>query len=257
MLKCFKNSQGGGKMKINKNNQGFTLIELLLVVGIVGIILAVVVPMGLRANIDAKYGVVRQNCSELASFASQWVEKSIQAQDEQRSTATVKDYYASLAGAPEAPNTAGSVLDGQWIAIQTGANNWNLGESGTVETRSTTQINGRFMNNQDDQAPEDCVEDVIPPDKSIRNPFTQVSVFRAPNDPETQGGPITGAVALGGAAEDAGEAGGNPWIYYAFAFQGTDSTTAQLIGDDTTFHAGMGLDTIPKLRNGVFLGRFR
>jgi len=243
-------------MKINKNNQGFTLIELMLVVGIVGIILAVVVPMGLRANIDAKYGVVRQNCSELASFASQWVEKSIQAQDEQSSTATVKDYYATLAGAEEVPETG--ALDGQWIAIQTGANNWNLGESGTVDTRSTTQITGRVMNNQDDQAPEDCVEDIIPPDKSIRNPFTQVSVFRAPNDPETQGGPITGAVALGGAAEDAGDAGGNPWIYYAFAFQGTDSTTNDLTdATGTTFHAGMGITDVPQLRNGVFLGRFR
>ncbi len=246
-------------MKINKNNQGFTLIELLLVVGIVGIILAVVVPMGLRANIDAKYGVVRQNCSELASFASQWVEKSIQAQDEQRSTATVKDYYASLAGAEAAPEGA-EVLDGEWIATPGGENNWNLNTADGVSSNpaeNTRGIIGRYMDNRENEAPEDCVESIIPPDKTIRNPFTQVSVFRAPNDPEGQGGPITGAVALGGAAEDLGDGGGNPWIYYAFAFQGTDSTTAQLIGDDTTFHAGMGLDTIPKLRNGVFLGRFR
>lgn len=239
-------------MKFFKNNRGFTLIELLLVIGIVAIILAVIVPMGIRANIDAKYGVVRQNCSELASFASQWVEKSIQAQNEQTSTATIKDYYASLAGA--GPGEGDTFpLPGQWIAVQ-GANNWNLGASGTVDARNPVEITGRNMENNTDVAPEDVVEDIIPPDKTIRNPFTQVSVFRDPNDPETQGGPVTGAVALGGDAEE-GEA--NPWIYYAFAFQGTDSTTANLAGDDTSFHAGMGLDTVPKLRNGVFLGRFR
>jgi hypothetical protein len=111
------------------------------------------------------------------------------------------------------------------------------------------------MEDDEDVAPEDVVEDIIPPDKTIRNPFTQVSVFRDPNDPETQGGPVTGAVALGGAAEEGGE---NPWIYYAFAFQGTDSTTNDLLdAAGTTFHAGMGLETVPKLRNGVFLGRFR
>lgn len=244
-------------MKLVKNNRGFTLIELLLVVGIVAVILAVIVPMGLRARIDAKYGVVRQNCSELAGFASQWVEKSIQAQDEQSSTATVKDYYASLAGAPEAPT--GGNLPGQWIAVQGGNNNWNLGADGLVASRSTTPINGRYMDGAADVAPEDCVEDIIPPDKTVRNPFTEVNVFRDPNDPDTQGGAITGAVALGGAAEAVagGGGGGNPWIYYAFGFQGTDSTTNTLTGVDTTFHAGMRIDTVAGLRNGVFLGRFR
>ncbi len=242
-------------MKIYKNNRGFTLIELLLVVGIVAVILAVIVPMGLRARIDAKYGVVRQNASELASFASQWVEKSIQAQDEQSSTATVKDYYASLAGAAQAPNTAGAVLPGAWVANENAANNWNLGTTGTVADRNTTPIIGRYMDGAADTIPEDCVEDIIPPDKVIRNPFTEVSVFRDPNSPVLQAGPVTGAIALGGAAETV--AAGNPWIYYAFAFQGTDSTTANLLGDDTSFHAGLGLDTIAKLRNGIFLGRFR
>ena len=186
--------------------------------------------------------------------ASGW-KRSIQAQDEQSSTATVKDYYASLAGAPEAPT--GGNLPGQWISVQGGNNNWNLGADGLVASRSTTVITGRYMDGAADVPPEDCVEDIIPPDKTVRNPFTEVNVFRDPNDPVTQGGAITGAVALGGAAEAVGAGGGNPWIYYAFGFQGTDSTTANLVGDDTTFHAGMRLDSIAGLRNGVFLGRFR
>ena len=51
-----------------KDNRGFTLIEILLVVVIIGLMLAVIVPRAWRANIDAKYGLVRQNCSELATF---------------------------------------------------------------------------------------------------------------------------------------------------------------------------------------------
>jgi len=49
-------------MKKRINQKGFTLIELLLVVVIIGILLSVIVPRAWRANIDAKYGLVRQNC---------------------------------------------------------------------------------------------------------------------------------------------------------------------------------------------------
>lgn len=249
-------------MKNYKNNQGFTLIELLLVVGIVAVILAVIVPMGLRARIDAKYGVVRQNCSELAGFASQWVEKAIQAQDEQTSLATIKDYYASLAVStgPVAAPTTGN-LAGAWVAQQTGTTNWGVQAANPPVSTAASRIGitGRDMNTANNQPPEDTVEEIIPPDKVIRNPFTEVSVFRSPNDPATQGGAVTGAIALGGAAEAVagGGAAANPWIYYAFGFQGTDSTTNNLVGDDTTFHAGIRLDSIAGLRNGIFLGRFR
>lgn len=239
-------------MRIYRNNQGFTLIELLLVVGIVAIILSVIVPMGLRARIDAKYGVVRQNCSELASFASQWAEKSIQAQDERLSKSTVRDYYATLAGLTGAEIPASGSLDGQWVATQT-SNNWNLID-GIRDSRDTVEVYERFMDGRTgaEARPEDTVEDIVPPDKVIRNPFTEVNVFRDPNDPVTQARVINGAIALGGAVEATGD-----WVYYAFAFQGTDSTEYNDLKGDDTFHAGMGLNTIPQLRNGVFMGRFR
>jgi prepilin-type N-terminal cleavage/methylation domain-containing protein len=241
-------------MKVFKSNRGFTLIELLLVVGIVAIILAVIVPLGLRARIDAKYGVVRQNGSELASFSSQWVEKSIQAQDEQRSLATVKDYYASLAGQNPGAAPNNTRCNGQWIAAAT-PNNWNLGTNGLVADRTTINITGRLMNGVL-KSPEDTVEDIIPPDKVIRNPFTEVSVFRPPNDPVQQNGTVVGALALG-CAPETDQAGGNPWIYYGFAFQGTDSTLADLALERGTFHAGMSLFDLAGIRNGIFLGRFR
>jgi prepilin-type N-terminal cleavage/methylation domain-containing protein len=235
-------------MRVYKNNQGFTLIELLLVVGIVAIILAVIVPLGLRARIDAKYGVVRQNASELASFSSQWVEKSIQAQDEQQSTATVLSYYASLANATVAANGAVTFQGGQWVAVQ-GANNWNL-PGGVPTARNPLAITGRYMGNLADQAPEDVVEDIVPPDKVIRNPFNDVSVFRDPNYPINH--VVAGALALGGAAD-----GTTGFYYFAFAFQGTDNTQfGNNFADENTFHAGMGTDTLPRLRNGVFVGRF-
>lgn len=241
-------------MKVYRNNQGFTLIELLLVIGIVAIILAVIVPMGIRANIDAKYGTVRQNCSELASFASKWAEKSALAQDERLSTATIKNYFATLAGQPaggELPTTG--ALPGQWIAIQT-ANNWNLID-GSKENRQPIQVPGRIMDGTA-APPEDTVEDIVPPDKTIRNPFTEVNVFRSPNLP-IENRPVTGAIACGAAFESEGD-----WLYFALAFQGTDSTTAPAENiasgeEETTFHAGMGLGNIGKLRNAVFMGRYR
>jgi prepilin-type N-terminal cleavage/methylation domain-containing protein len=236
-------------MKVFKNSRGFTLIELLLVIGIVAIILAVIVPLGLRARIDAKYGVVRQNASELASFASSWVEKSIQAQDEQVSTATVLAYYVSLAGGTtDANGTPSANIPGQWVAVQE-ANNWNLPQ-GDADQRNPVAITGRSMAGQADQPPEDVVEDVVPPDKVIRNPFNEVSIFRIPNDPVSQNRVVTGALALGSQPD-----GTTGFYYFAFAFQGTDNTATNLT-DENTFHAGMGVDTIQRLRNGVFLGRF-
>ena len=246
-----------------RNSKGFTLIELLLVVGIIGVLLAIIIPKAIRANINAKYGIVDKNCAELKSYAVQWAEKSIRAQDEQTSTATLADYYASLAG-----ETGGIAVNSaqDWIAT-TNANNWNMGNP-TPDRAATNfiAINGRVQITAGGLVgpptiPEDTVEHIIPPEKSIRNPFNGASVFRSPNDPPNKPGgaaPVTGAVALG-YMQEAVALGG--YYYFAFAYQGTDSTAFALptdaTTDVTTFFAGSGLATIPALRNGQLFARIR
>ena len=248
-------------MKIRKKllgNKGFTLIELLLVVGIIGVLLAIIIPKAIRANIDAKYGIVAKNAAELKSFAVQWAEKSIRAQDEQTSVATLADYYSSLTG-----QTAGAVAAAQgrqWIAITGVANNWNMG---TPVVRGNVgnllPIFGRAQVTAGGLVgpptiPEDTVEDLIPPEKAIKNPFNGASIFRSPNDPVTQGTPVTGALALGFMQEPV-DAGG--FFYFAFAYQGTDNTSAVLTDDINSFHAGSGLNTLPALKNGELFARIR
>lgn len=232
-----------------RNSKGFTLIELLLVVGIIGVLLAIIIPKAIRANVNAKYGIVAKNCAELKSFAVQWAEKSIRAQDESASTATLGDYYASLAG-----QSAGLVggASQQWIAVA-GNNNWNMGTPPVQGGTTTIAVLGRMQQGVA-APPEDTVEDIIPPEKALKNPFNGVNVFRSPNLPTTQGRPVTGAVALGFQQETIAAGG---FYYFAFAFQGTDSTTFALANDITDFHAGSGLQDIPALRNGELFARIR
>ena len=236
-------------MKKLKENKGFTLIELLLVVVIIGLMLAVIVPRAWRANIDAKYGIVRHNCSELASWASDWAETMILAQDEISTVAQpdLDDYFGTLAagsGAGTSPS--------YWVANTTANNNWNNnGGPGAVVTGGLA--NRRIGNSAPSPIVEAAVEDHVPPDKTARNPFNGVSVFDVPNDPQTTGTPVTGAIACGVQTDGSG---GSNWNYYALCFAGTDSTTNNG-GADAAYHAGQTTMTLGGLRNGIFMARLR
>ena len=229
---------------------GFTLIEILLVVVIMGIMLAVIVPRAWRANIDTKYGVVRQNATELGAYATQWVEKGIQTQNPDTSEATAVDYFGALCGLDKNSATATFPADSaEWIANQTTRHSWAPAPKGTAGNSSRNRVCGR-VEVTGNRCPEDQVVDLIPPEKQILNPFNGVSVFGTPNRPAGADRPISGALACGGIGETSGG-----YYYVALIFQGTDSTTTAFTSD-TSFHAGMS-HTLEGLRNGIFVARVR
>ncbi|MCD6431064.1 MAG: type II secretion system protein [Deltaproteobacteria bacterium] len=220
---------------LKSDQRGFTLIEMLLVMVIMGIMLAVIVPRAWRANVDSKYTLCRQNCTELAKYTQEWCESMLLAQTE-TSASTLDDYYRVLMR-----NTA----DGQATYVATSANTyWS---SNGANTRNVT---GRAGD------PETTVSVTAPQDKRMRNPFTGADVFALANYPyNAPVGPIAGAIAYAGFTETAatGTAG---YHYYAFLFQGTDNTV-YLRNNDDSFHAGMGPTTMGGVRNGVFVARMR
>ncbi|MFH0811398.1 MAG: type II secretion system protein [Pseudomonadota bacterium] len=224
-------------MKHLKKNQGFTLIELLLVVVIIGLMLAVIVPRAWRANIDTKYGLVRQAASELASFGHEWAEGQLAAQPES-ATSTALNYFYTLAG-----GTGAAASGQQWVPAPAG--NWVGAAYAWKVTAPETPI-GRTL------APEITVAGIVTPEKHPRNPFNGASYFTQGNDPGA-GSLTPGAIAC--CQIDEGGAGGN-WHYFAFLFQGTDSTTTGL-AVTTTYYAGQDPTILAGLRNGMFLVRSR
>ncbi|SDU49803.1 type II secretion system protein [Desulfobacula phenolica] len=240
-------------MKQLRNSKGFTLIELLLVVVIIGLMLAVIVPRAMRANVDAKYGNVRQIGSELASWAVEWAESEVQSQDAYTdanaspaivgSTATTADYLAYLCGdvaAAAAGNTA-------WVADDTAAN--------TSWVNNAVDITGRIVDTVSPLPPSIAAKNFVPIDKIPRNPFNQLSVFATENYPATGGLPVPGALAMG----YIGETGNANFNYYALLFQGTDAQTYDLTAatkGTRAFHGNMNHDDLEGLRNGIFVARY-
>ncbi|CAN2042289.1 Type II secretion system GspH family protein [Candidatus Magnetomoraceae bacterium gMMP-15] len=218
-------------MKKIRENKGFTLIEILLVIVIIGILLAVIVPRAYRANIDAKYGLVRQAASELASNGSDWIEQMMLAQEADDTCAKV-DYIDSLS------STAGTGVN--WIPENT--LNWvGTGAAHTSAVGTSNSIDGRS------EDPECTVEDITAPDKWPINPFNGAPYYSTINNPNNV---VVGALSCNWILDD------NAQRYVAFIFQGADCTTVTA-EQDTTFHAGQQEDDLEGLRNGIFWMRIR
>jgi prepilin-type N-terminal cleavage/methylation domain-containing protein len=227
-------------MKLLRKEKGFTLIELLLVVVIIGLMLAVIVPRAWRANIDTKYGLVRQNCAELASFGQEWAETQINAQPDTLNCPLIA-YYFTLAG-----STGGASTAQTWVANT--AFNW----TGSFPAKALAPVIpggwGGYASRP--TAPECSVSNTVPPEKIPRNPFNGANYFVSANNPTAAGAVIPGAIACAVNFE-----AGTGWHYFAFLYQGTDSTTTGT-GLTTSYYAGQDI-TLAGLRNGVFFARTR
>jgi len=233
---------GGNKpMRPVNRESGFTMIELLFVIVVIGVMLAVITPRAYRANIDAKYGVVRQGAVELTSYALDWANQGLASQDQELSASSLDRYMASLAG--QAPEEGFNFPNAEWIARGAdGGSNWN------AVNLSRRGIFGRS------NLITNAVQDMLSGNKILVNPFNGVSVFLSSNDPNESGNPVTGALGCGGVLE-----GTDGMHYYALVFPGTDSSTTDADKNpiNTDLYAGQNAGTLSGLRNGIFLARER
>lgn len=224
------------KKRVCKENQslkrGFTLLELLLMVTIVGVLFTVIVPKLIHFRIDAQHEIVRQSCRELTASVQGWLHRMLTAQNDHSSTATMADYVATLAHRlpPDDPFSSPQESSGQWLGTIQRPNNWNVNNLQRYQGTQRVAIYGRTIGGKRNTPPESVVENDIPKDRGIVNPFNQENIFRSANDPLLLGQPVPGAIAFASVLAQ------NGTLLYGFCFQGYGSTTIEWDKDSTFYN---------------------
>lgn len=189
----------------------------MLVIAIIGVMVAVVVPRALRANVDTKYNMVRQTAAEIGKWGLTWAERNLKIQDE-ADTSDLNDYVGTLVG------YTGDSAGTNWVSAAV-----------AVPNRTGLPPNGVF--------------EIMPQEKQPKNAFNGVSYFEATHDGNTV---TPGLLYLATLSETVG---GTTYDHYYFLYMGTESTAAAEwhagMGSGTT---SPGL-TMNNLRNGVFMAR--
>ncbi len=233
------------------SKSAFSLLELLLIVLIIGLLFSVVVPKLINFRIEAQHEIVRQSCKELTASVQEWLQKNINAQDDHKSSATLADYVATLANrqAPD-PFSPPVQFTGQWLATTQRPNNWNLNHFRSDLGEQRVSVPGRRIGNQRNAPPESVVEESIPGEKGIENPFNKENIFRSVNDPLSLDHPVPGAIAFTSVLGQDGT------ILYGFCFQGYDSTTIEW-NKDSTFHNQQNLLSPQGIEQCVTFAKYR
>ena len=199
-----------------KNKKGFSLLEILVVLGIVGILIAVILPRAWRARTDASYSLVRQAAVDLGRWGLEWSERNVDAQAE-ADTCTQNDYVSTLVGYTGGKN---GVANNNWFGTTA------LPANGCRAAAITF-----------------TVVDIMPEENQPRNPFSGLAYLHAAHDGSRT---ELGLLYLAMLADADG------YNNYHFLFTGVDSVSAI----DWHAGMGYGLPpTFGGLKNGVFVAR--
>ena len=131
---------------------GFTLLEFLLVIGLFGVLLSMILPRAVRATRAAKFSMVRQYGSEIASYTVTWAQNQVARQDP-RCEYSVKDFLMAEVSEKDAGFDSAPLVD-----QYTGGPNFQ------------------------------GVARLVPREHPQVNPFNELSYFKAAND-DTPGRP--------------------------------------------------------------------